>query len=234
MFTALVVALAGASFLLSASAGMGGSLLLVPALSMLLGTKQGIALAAAMLGVNNIWKTVAYRASIPWRAVVMVGCATGLGAWLGSAALLAAPEGLVAWAVVVALLASFLLERRGRPPVGPKLAPLPAFAAGATSGLSGTSGPLKGVALRAVTHSRQTLVGAAAVVSLAGDLVGSASFAGGGLLTPESIGPLLWALPIMPIATFAGRHLNTTLGERGYTTLFWTVMAGYTARLPST
>jgi ankyrin repeat protein len=35
----------------------------------------------------------------------------------------------------------------------------------------------------------------------------------------------------MLVATFAGRRINRAIGERGYTSLFWAVMAGYTARL---
>jgi hypothetical protein len=32
-------------------------------------------------------------------------------------------------------------------------------------------------------------------------------------------------------ATLAGRRLNSRLGERGFTGLFWLVMTGYTTRL---
>jgi hypothetical protein len=32
-------------------------------------------------------------------------------------------------------------------------------------------------------------------------------------------------------ATFLGRRFNSTIGERGYTGLFWVVMLGYTGRL---
>jgi hypothetical protein len=35
----------------------------------------------------------------------------------------------------------------------------------------------------------------------------------------------------MVIATFSGRRINFAIGERGYTTLFWAVMGGYTLRL---
>jgi len=42
-----------ASFTLSASAGLGGSLILVPALALVLGTKEGVALAALLLAGNT-------------------------------------------------------------------------------------------------------------------------------------------------------------------------------------
>jgi len=41
----------------------------------------------------------------------------------------------------------------------------------------------------------------------------------------------LAAVPLMVLATFSGRRINRDIGERGYTWLFWSVMAGYTLRL---
>jgi hypothetical protein len=38
-------------------------------------------------------------------------------------------------------------------------------------------------------------------------------------------------VPIMIACTFAGRSINATLGERGYSVLFWGVLGGYTMRL---
>jgi hypothetical protein len=38
-------------------------------------------------------------------------------------------------------------------------------------------------------------------------------------------------VPVMVACTFAGRWINTTVGERGYSVLFWGVMGGYTMRL---
>ena len=63
--TALALVAILASFTLSASAGLGGSLILVPTLALILGTKQGVALAALLLACNNVVKVVAYRGPIP-------------------------------------------------------------------------------------------------------------------------------------------------------------------------
>ena len=43
-----------ASFIVSAAAGLGGSLILVPAMMMAIGTKEGIAVAALLLACNNV------------------------------------------------------------------------------------------------------------------------------------------------------------------------------------
>ena len=54
-----------------------------------------------------------------------------------------------------------------------------------------------------------------------------------GLLTGDSLSVTILAIPLMLIATFAGRRVNFSLSERGYSYLFWAVMAGYTLRLAS-
>jgi hypothetical protein len=106
-----------------------------------------------------------------------------------------------------------------------------ALMSGATSGFSGTSGPLKGLALRALRLDRLHLVGAASVVSFAGDLTKSLVFASGALLTETSYIILAGAIPLMPAAALLGRRLNAQWGERAYAMMFWTVMAGYSVRL---
>ena len=69
------------SFAVSASAGLGGSLVLVPTLVVFLGSKEGIALAALLLASNNVAKIYAYRHTLPFRLaapivlLIMVGAA---------------------------------------------------------------------------------------------------------------------------------------------------------------
>ena len=227
----LVLLVAALSFMISASAGLGGSLLLVPSLCLILGPKQGIALAALLLGCNNIAKVAAYRSTIPLRAVGGVFVLTLLGAGLGARLLVKAPEFLIHAAILVSLGASFLFERKGLDRTRQRAAPVLAFLAGASSGFSGTSGPLKGIALRNLNLDRLHLVGAASVVSLAGDAIKTAIFAQASLLTSTSLLILLAALPLMPMAALAGHRLNQRIGERAYACLFWTVMTGYGMRL---
>ncbi|HEU0012176.1 MAG TPA: sulfite exporter TauE/SafE family protein [Longimicrobium sp.] len=226
---ALAVACAAVSFLLSSAAGMGGSLILVPVMGLALGPREGVAAATLLLAANNVGKVAVYRAFVPWRAALGLVVLTSAGAALGAVLLLRVPESWVQAAIVVALLASFTAERRrwGRRASSPLLA----FAAGASSGFSGTSGPLKGVALRNLGLQRMWMVGAASAVSLAGDLTKLGVFAGGGLLSPQALRIVLFAAPLVPLAALAGRRLNGALGERAFAALFWTVMTGYSLRL---
>jgi len=223
---------ASAAFTVSAAAGLGGSLILVPALALVLGTKEGIALAALLLALNNVVKVIAYRKTIPLADSTLVIVLTIGGSAVGASLLLAATESLVSVAVVTTIGLSLLAERveRGGRARRSTAAPL-AFASGATSGFSGTSGPLKGVALRNLALDRFHMAGAASAVSLAGDATKTAIFADAGLLATESLILAALCAPLMLVATFTGRRLNRTVGERGYAVLFWTVMCGYSVRL---
>ncbi len=231
MIVVSALAAAAAAFTLSASAGLGGSLLLVPALGLLLGPKQGVALAALLLGCNNIFKTALYRQTLPWRSALGVLACTVLGAFVGAQLLLSVPATLVAGGVVCALVAALVFEVRGLEIGRTVASPVLAFFAGATSGFSGTSGPLKGIAIRNLGLDRRHFVGAASLVSLGGDLTKTAVFAAAGLLDETSLWIAGCAVPLMALGSLSGRRLNLAIGEPAFFALFWLVMVGYVARL---
>ena len=220
-----------ASFMVSASAGLGGSLILVPTLALVLGTKEGVALAALLLALNNVVKVIAYRKTLPFRKAIWVILLVSAGAFIGARLLVSAPEDLVTIAVIVMFAAALLAERLDLSRLRRVGGPVLALTSGATSGFSGTSGPLKGMALRQLELDRAHFVGAASLVSVAGDATKAAVFTEAGLLTGDSLMVAILATPLMFIATFSGRRINFSLGEGGYTILFWAVMAGYTVRL---
>lgn len=232
---AFVLVAASAAFTLSAAAGLGGSLLLVPAMALVLGAKEGVALAALLLAMNNVVKLSAYRAWVPWRPSLVLAALTACGAALGARLLVDLPERWVVVAVLVSVVVAFGCERsatsRQRPATSRWRAAAYAAASGATSGASGTSGPLKGVAIRAWIDDRLGFVAAASVVSLVGDLVKSAVYLDAGVLQPASAGVLALAVPVMIGATLAGRRMNVAVGEKGYSILFWLVLGGYSGRL---
>lgn len=226
----VAVVFTAAAFVVSAAAGLGGSLLLVPALATLLGTKEGVALAALLLASNNVVKVWAYRATVPWRQSSGVAALTMVGTFVGAVLLVNAPDRLVTIAVVVALVSAFAVERIALSMPRPVSA-ASALAAGATSGFSGSSGPLKGIALRALALDRRHLVGAAALVSFLGDATKATVFADAGLLGAPAYTLAVFLVPVMIGGTYAGRRLNKVVGEQGYNVLFWTVMSGYSIRL---
>jgi hypothetical protein len=81
----------------------GGSLILVPALALLLGTKEGVALAALLLATNSVVKVIANRGVIPLRA-----------SYIGARLVVAAPVALVTAAVIVSFGMALIAERRRR------------------------------------------------------------------------------------------------------------------------
>ncbi len=113
------------AFAVSASAGLGGSLVMVPTLSLFLGSKEGVALAALLLASNNVFKIWAYRKTLPFRAAAVIVLMIIIGAAIGSSLLVRAPEGVVTVAIVAMFAGTMLAERREwgvRARVGPVLA----------------------------------------------------------------------------------------------------------------
>jgi uncharacterized protein len=227
----LVLFAVSIAFFVSASAGLGGSLVLIPVLTLALGAKSGISLAAILLAGNNIVKLWAYRRTLPLRASAIVTLCTLVGAAIGSRLLVILPEQLAQAIVVFSFALALLAERRELRALRASLGPSLAVMAGAMSGVSGTSGPLKGVAVRALGLDRMHTIGAAAVVSAAADLTKTAVFAEAGLLGGGELQLALLSTPLMIAATFAGRQFAMTIGEKGFARLFWIVIGGYTVRL---
>lgn len=228
--TVLIVAVPG-SFVLSSAAGLGGSLILVPALMLALGVKEGVALAALLLAVNNLAKLAVYRNSLPVAQSLLIVVAVILGAAAGASLMVKAPESWVKYGVVAVLLLTFAGDLWVSGPVRRAWAVVLALGSGATSGFSGTSGPLKGAALRSLGLTRQYFVGAASIASLAGDMTKAAVFTRSGLLGEGHLLMAAALIPVMVLCTLAGRRLNQQVGEQGYAILFWTVMAGYATRM---
>jgi uncharacterized membrane protein YfcA len=220
-----------AAFTVSAAAGLGGSLILVPALALVLGTKEGVALAALLLAANNVFKVFAYRKTLPIRKSLVVVILVAVGAAIGARLLVSAPEDVVTIAVIASFVLALIAERLDLTRLRRAGGPVLAFFSGATSGFSGTSGPLKGMAIRQLELDRAHFVGAASLVSFVGDATKTAIYTDAALLGTQSYQMALIAVPLMIVSTFTGRRINQRIGEKGYTGLFWGVMAGYTVRL---
>ncbi len=223
-----------ASFFVSSSAGLGGSLVLIPSLALFLGPKEAVVLGALLLGLNNVVKVAAYRQSLPFRAAGVVVALLMVGSFIGASALVRAPERLVGFGVLASFAMSLVAERRDWLKVRRVAGPLLAFGAGATSGFTGTSGPLKGAALRNLPLDRAHLVGGASLASLAGDATKSLVFAQSGALSGDTARIALVCIPLMFAGTLFGRRFNRSLSENGYSWFFWSVMGGYSVRVALT
>lgn len=231
LITLAVLGCVYASFTVSASAGLGGSLVLVPTLILFLGTKEGVALAALLLASNNVMKIIAYRETLPFRVASGIVALLVVGAVLGATLLVNAPTVVVTIGVIAMFALSIAAEHFEWKQARRGFAPLLAFVSGATSGFSGTSGPLKGVAIRNLDLDRRHFVGAASLASFAGDAAKTAIFVEAQLLGRTSLLIAAAAVPLMVAGTWTGSRLNERAGERTFAVLFWTVMTGYSVRL---
>ena len=220
-----------ASFVLSAAAGLGGSLILVPGLMLAIGTREGIAVAALLLACNNIAKVIVYRNTLPWASSALIVVAVMVGSALGAILMLQMPEVWVRYAVATMLLLTLAGDFFVQGPVRKAWAVFLAFLSGSTSGFSGTSGPLKGVALRSLQLERFYFVGAASLVSMVGDMTKALVFSQSGLISASHLLLAGTLVPVMAACTLLGRKINRDIGEKWYSILFWTVMGGYLTRL---
>lgn len=232
--TWLVVGAALIALFVSSTAGYGGSLLLVPALGAILGPKEGIALAALLLGWNNVFKVIAYRETLALRQGWHLLIVTAAGVWLGAQILIAAPDQVVIWAVIATTIASFSTEAfaRDRLVRTRRHAAAPLMAASAVlSGVSGSSGPLKGVSIRCLALPRLEHVGLASAVSLVADALKVELFATAGLLDDVDMTVIIAVAPAMPIGAWLGRRVNREMNESTFRWVFWSVVGGYTLRM---
>jgi uncharacterized membrane protein YfcA len=231
---ALVLVVTFVALFVSSVAGYGGSLVLVPALAAILGPKEGIAVAALLLGWNNVFKVLAYRHTLALRRGWPLVVVTAAGVWVGARVLVESSDRVIMWAIIAVTAASLLVEivvdgdrLRMRRHVA-----VPAMAASSVlSGISGSSGPLKGIAIRSLNLPRLEHVGAAATVSLVADAFKVELFASAGLLRGVHVQTLLVALPMMPVGAWVGRWVNRRIDEEAFRWVFWTVVGGYTMRM---
>lgn len=218
----------------SSIAGYGGSLILVPALGALLRVKEGVALAALLLGWNNVFEVIAYRHTLALRRGWPLLVVTAIGVWFGATLLIAAPDEVVIWAVVAATVLSLAAElvRFDRVhEVQEHLAVPTMLASGVLSGVSGTSGPLKGIAVRSLRLPRLEHVGLASCVSLVADALKVELFATAGIFETIDLTVVLFAAPVMPVAAWIGRSVNRHIDETAFRWIFWSVVGGYTLRM---
>lgn len=231
LFFTLGVAITFSGFTLSACAGLGGSLIIVPAMILAFGTKQGIAIAALLLAYNNVFKVVAYRNTIPFKPSLLIILLTIVGAWIGATVMLRADDVYIDIIVISMMLWVFWSEFSFPNILNRVSSSLLAFLSGCTSGFSGTSGPLKGLAIRKLNLEPLYFVGAASMVSLAGDMTKALVFTSANIFSTDRWLMIATCMAISPIAVYTGKLINRRLGTRLFAGLFWFVMAGYTLRL---
>jgi uncharacterized protein len=211
------------AFVVSATCGFGGRLVLVPVLALWLGAPTAVALSSPVLTLNSLGKCVLLWRDIDWRRAGWMLLGAVPGAYLGASALAALPADLAPRVIGVLLLlgVAVTLANRVRWPRLPAPALAAAgLAAGAASGVAGAGGPTRAVTLRGAGLSRAPLVATSAVVDIAMAAVNIPIYIQAGFIQPEHI------LIVVPLAITAwigiaiGRTLLHRITEPTYRIVF--------------
>jgi uncharacterized membrane protein YfcA len=227
----VVAVLIFVSVLVSSSCGLGGSLILIPALTLLFGIKESIIISSILLGLNNLVKVYFFRHHIRLRPIVWIIVFIFFGVILGAGILLRIDEKVVGIILLIHVLFSFFFQRQANHVIREKVSWAIAFLAGFFSGVAGTSGPLKGVSLKCNVFNKMEMVAAASVVSLVSDSTKAAIYLSNYEFVNFPTVIVLYSILIMPVATWLGRNLNQKLSEKAYDALFYCVLSGYLVRL---
>jgi hypothetical protein len=197
-------------FLMSATTGVGGALMMVPLLALVVPAGLAVALATPIMLVNNVGKLALMRGSLDrtFLGRSMLGAVPG--AIAGSLLLGVVPDAVLRRGMGLFLLAyvavsAFWQDRVPR--VGRGGAVGWGAITGLASGLIGAGGPTSAAAMRGYGLDRQGLVATGAALSVCMQLVKLPVFAAIGLLRARDL-PLLGALcAVALLAAYTGRAL---------------------------
>ena len=229
---ALVYILIFLSFLISASAGMGGSLLLIPTLSYFIGVRDGIIISSILLGLNNCVKIIVFRKYIRIKNIVYLLLFMLIGAIAGSLLMMKIEEDILAVILFINIIFAFIIEKNAATDVRKKISWMYSGLSGFCSGISGTSGPLKGMAIKCLDLDKLQIVAAASVLSFATDSTKAIIYLSSyNPLVGNSFSLLLVSICMMPVATVVGKRINHKISNVAYDVLFFSILSGYAVRL---
>jgi uncharacterized membrane protein YfcA len=155
-------------FLVSTMCGVGGSILLTPALALIFPIEMAVAVSAPVMIFHSLSKAIVFVKHIQWTIClfVLLGSIPGI---IGGAMLLSSlPVNIIRWVVVIFILFSAFLKFK---PIETKgkfkyILILGGGVYGFVSGISGAGGPVKAAVLSKFNISSYSFVGTTAFISL--------------------------------------------------------------------
>jgi uncharacterized protein len=219
------------SFVISASSGMGGSLLVIPAFSMLLGVKEAIVLSSVLLTLNNVSKFIFYYNYFSFKSIGYLLAFIVVGSVMGSYIMLQLNEVFLSVFLLVHIVASLVIQHYST--IQFKLAAGNgyAFLSGLFSGISGSSGPLKAISVRCRFVSNQEIAASVTVLSLFGDFSKCVVYLKHNTIAEANYKYIIIGILMMPLATWLGKKINKSVSIKGYNILFCAVLAGYILKI---
>ena len=202
----LVTAVVGFfGFVVSATFGIGGVVLLIPVLSMALPPVQAVAVAAPVMLVNNLGKSWVFRSAVDVKATALLSGLALPAAYLSARVANTVDDRLLLVAVALLILVSVAVDRLRTPATAP-MGGLALFLwgglTGAISGICGAAGPPTAIGLRRYGLSKNEFVGTVAVFSVCLQLAKIPAYVDTGALPPGllPLAALLAALSLVAVA----------------------------------
>ena len=152
---------------ISGVAGFGGSLIILPVFSYIVGAKQAIPILTIAWMMGNIAKAVLGFSDIRWKPVVYFCLGALPGALLGARIFINIPAGVVMKMIGVFLLCIVVLRQRKDLPAVPMSWFMPTgFIVGVCSSLFGSAGPIGAAAFSGLNLPAAAYVASEAVTAV--------------------------------------------------------------------
>lgn len=162
-------------FVLSATFGVGGAMLLIPMLAQRMPAAHAVALAAPVLLFNNALKAWVFRKHVSKRGTILVSALALPFAFAGAYVAGSFDDRAILVGIAILIVLSIIVERVQSSPRGPdqravKLGDRALLfwggVTGAVSGLCGAAGPPTAIGLRAWGLDKESFVGTVAVFAI--------------------------------------------------------------------
>ena len=167
-FFAALVVVGFVGFVISATFGIGGVVLLIPLLSTKLPPAQAVAVSAPIMLVNNLGKTWVYRRHVDRHALFLVSALAVPTAFVAALLTARVDDRVILLSVAGLIVLSVVVEHvRARPVrLSARALLLWGLVTGVISGLCGAAGPPTAIGLRGYGLSREAFVATVAVFAV--------------------------------------------------------------------
>jgi uncharacterized membrane protein YfcA len=167
-FLVAVVVVGFFGFVVSATFGIGGVVLLIPMLSLALPPAQAVALSAPVMLVNNLGKSLVYRRHVDRRALFYTSALALPAAFVAALWTVDVDDRALLLGVAALILVTLWVERVRETPVrmSPRGLLWWGLVTGGISGLCGAAGPPTAIGLRGYGLTKDAFVGTVSVFAV--------------------------------------------------------------------
>jgi uncharacterized membrane protein YfcA len=218
VFLVVVCAVGFFGFVVSATFGIGGVVLLIPMLSTTFPPAQAIALSAPVMLVNNLGKSVIYRRDLDVRALFYVSALSLPCAFLSALWTASVDERVLLLAVAALVVITLVVERVRERPFAMSSRALLAWGVvtGTISGLCGAAGPPTAIGLRSYGLQKGAFVATVSVFAVLLQFAKLPAYVATDVL-PLRLWPLALLLSVLGIvAVLTGPRLLSRVPERRF------------------